>query len=73
MDAAIGIGLAFGAIFIAAILDGTSPVSLFNISAMLLVFGGVIGVTIASYGLKGFLLLPKLLILAMKPRKAARR
>ena len=70
MDAAIGIGLAFGAIFIAAILDGTSPASLFNISAMLLVFGGTIGVTIASYGLKGFLLMPKLLILAMKPRKS---
>ena len=44
----IGIGLAFVVVFVAQILEGGSPMSLFLIAPMLLVFGGTIFVCIAG-------------------------
>ena len=48
----IGVTIAFGAIFIANMLEGGSPTAMFLLPPMLLVFGGTIGVSIAGGLLK---------------------
>jgi chemotaxis protein MotA len=50
----VGIGLAFGAIFGAAILEGASPMAIFLVSPMLLVFVGTFGAALAGSTLKDF-------------------
>lgn len=48
----MGIGLALVAILISMVMDGGNPVSLLAPSSMILIFGGTIGVTMASLRLK---------------------
>jgi chemotaxis protein MotA len=62
----IGIGVALGGIMMGALMEGTNPVSLINIPALLIICGGTIGVTMASTTMGGFLTMPKLAIKAMK-------
>ena len=50
-----GIGLAFGAIFTAAILEGSSPMAIFLIPPMILVFFGTFGAGLAGSTMKDFL------------------
>jgi chemotaxis protein MotA len=50
-----GIGLAFGAIFGAALLEGASPAAIFLLSPMLLVFVGTFGAAMAGSTMSDFL------------------
>jgi chemotaxis protein MotA len=45
---AIGIGAAIGGILIGAMMEGTQPMALFNIPALLIVLGGTLGATMAG-------------------------
>lgn len=49
-----GIGIAIGALLVAVILDGSSPMALINVSAFVLVVGGTLGATMASYSMADF-------------------
>jgi len=49
---AIGIGLAFAALLLSSMMDGTSPMSFINIPALIIVLGGTGGVTLASVGMR---------------------
>jgi chemotaxis protein MotA len=60
--------MALGAIFVSMIMDHGKPTSLINIPAMLLVFGGTIGVAAASNG-PAFKSFAKVLKTALKPPK----
>jgi chemotaxis protein MotA len=66
-----GFGLAFGAIFGAAILEGASPMAIFVLSPMLLVFVGTFGAAMAGSTLKDFIgtmtLMPKFLMAKVTP------
>jgi chemotaxis protein MotA len=64
---AIGIVVAFVAILMSALMEGTSPAAFINIPAFLLIFGGTIGVTLASVGMDNFKKLPKLYKVAFGP------
>jgi chemotaxis protein MotA len=68
MKAITGIGIAasIGGIMLGALMEGTNPVSLINIPALLIVGGGTIGITMASTSFKGFMTMPKLAIKAIK-------
>src|SRR3990170_3864001 len=61
MDAAtlIGIVVGFGAIFGATFLEGGSPASLFNLPALMIVFGGTIGTAFLHFPMQRMLGLPK--------------
>ncbi len=61
---AIGIGVAFGALLLSAMMDGTSPASFINISALMIILGGTGGVTLASVGMPSMKLIPSLYKLA---------
>jgi chemotaxis protein MotA len=54
----IGVGIAFGAIFLANMLEGGSPTAMFMLPPMLLVFGGTFGVSMAGGLLKDTISLP---------------
>ena len=54
----IGVAIAFGAIFLANMLEGGSPTAMFMLPPMLLVFGGTFGVAMAGGLLKDTLSLP---------------
>jgi chemotaxis protein MotA len=60
----IGIGAAIGAILMGAMIEGTQLGILMNIPALMIVFGGTAGVTLAAVGMETFLAMPKLLIRA---------
>ena len=45
---AIGIGIAFVGLLGGAIMEGTPPGSLFNVPAILIIFGGLLGASLAS-------------------------
>jgi chemotaxis protein MotA len=62
----IGIGVALGGIMMGALMEGTNPVTLINIPALMIIGGGTIGVTMASTSMGGFLTMPKLAIKALK-------
>ena len=62
----IGIVVSIGGIMLGALMEGTNPVSLINIPALMIVGGGTIGITMASTSFKGFMTMPKLAIKAMK-------
>ena len=62
----IGIGVAIGGIMMGALMEGTQPVAMINIPALLIICGGTIGVTMASTSFQGFMTMPKLAITAMK-------
>jgi chemotaxis protein MotA len=57
---AIGIVIAIVGLLAGASMEGTPLGSLFNIPAILIVFGGLIGVCLASSGLEGMKLIPTL-------------
>jgi chemotaxis protein MotA len=59
-----GVGLAFGAILISMIIEGTSPMSIILIPPMILVFGGTIGAAIAGGVLSDAKALPKAIVKA---------
>jgi chemotaxis protein MotA len=68
MDGGLGLMICLGAMMVADVLDGGSPVAFLNPSAILLIFGATFGATIASTSLKQFMTFPKLLGMSMKPR-----
>jgi chemotaxis protein MotA len=68
MDGALGIMICLGAMMVADVLDGGSPMAFLNPSAILLIFGATFGATIASTSMKQFMTFPKMLGMAMKPR-----
>jgi chemotaxis protein MotA len=57
---AIGIVVAAVAILMSAMMDGTSPATFINPGALLLIFGGTIGVTLASVGMESVKNIPTL-------------
>jgi chemotaxis protein MotA len=57
---AIGIGVAAFAILMSAMMDGTSPATFMNPTAILLIVGGTGGVTLASVGMENMKRIPGL-------------
>ena len=57
---AIGIGVAFGALLLSSMMDGTSPASFINIPALMIILGGTFGVTLASVGMQSMKRIPSL-------------
>src|SRR6202035_4594640 len=66
---AIGIGVAFGALLLSSMMDGTSPASFINIPALLIIIGGTAGVTLASTGMEAMKRVPTLykLVISAEP------
>jgi chemotaxis protein MotA len=64
---AIGIGVAIGGLLMGAMMDGTQIPAFINIPAMLVVFGGTLGVTMAGTSMAQVKLIPKLYKLAFSP------
>ncbi len=58
---AIGVGVGIGLLMLGAMMEGVGPNVLLQISALLIIFGGTIGATMASYGMEGMKLIPALL------------
>jgi chemotaxis protein MotA len=72
---AIGIGLAFGALGLSSLMDGTSPAAFMNIGALMIILGGTGGVTLASVGMQSMKRVPglyKLVFSAEPPDLRAR-
>jgi chemotaxis protein MotA len=63
---AIGIAVAFGSLFLAAIMEGTNPVAFLNIPALILICGGTGGAVMASTNFRSFMGGPKAAILSFK-------
>ncbi len=63
-----GIVVAFAAIMLSMIMDGGQPASLIKIPALILVFGGTIGATVAGLVGKDIKALPRALRVAMKQK-----
>ncbi len=63
----VGVAVALVAIFSSMVLDHGSPMALVNIPAMLLVFAGTIGVTVAGASRSQAKKIPRLLLRAIKP------
>src|SRR5580698_6037272 len=57
---AIGIGIAFGALLLSSMMDGTSPASFINIPALMIILGGTGGATLASVGMQSMKRIPSL-------------
>lgn len=68
MDSGVGIVVALVALLIAVLLEGGSPAAFANLPAMVIIFGGTFGATMASFSVKEFLRLPRLVAVSMKPR-----
>ena len=66
----IGIIIALGALMGGTVIEGGSPAAYLNISAIMIIFGGTFGATIASYDMPTFMRFPKLFGLAIKARKS---
>lgn len=62
---AIGVALGIGLTMLGAMMEGVGPQVLMQISALLIIFGGTTGATMASYGLEGITVIPALLKKAM--------
>ena len=62
---AIGIGVALVALALGAMMEGSKLPAFFNVPAALIVFGGLIGVTLASCGLDAMKSIPRLYKKAM--------
>ncbi|HEV2812745.1 MAG TPA: flagellar motor protein [Solirubrobacteraceae bacterium] len=62
MKAATGIGIAIACIglLVGASMEGTPLGALFNVPAMIIIFGGLAGATMASVGMEGMKLIPTL-------------
>jgi chemotaxis protein MotA len=70
---AIGIVLAVALMMVAVILEGGSPAAFINIPAFLIVFGGTLGVVVASQSIEISKAIPKLMILAFKGQELDHR
>src|SRR5580692_5529170 len=57
---AIGIGVAFAALALSSMMDGTSPAAFLNPEALLIILGGTFGVTLASVGMQSMKRIPSL-------------
>lgn len=66
---AIGIGVGLAGLAIGGIMEGTSPATLINIPALLIVLVGTYGATMASVGWGPMSRIPKLYGLAFSPRQ----
>src|SRR5512147_124777 len=64
----IGILVALGALLLGTMIEGGSPAAYANPSAILIIFGGTFGATIASFSMTEFKRFPALFGLAMKTR-----
>ncbi len=66
---AIGIGVAFAALGMSAMMDGTSPAAFLNPEALLIILGGTGGVTLASVGMTSMKRVPSLykLVISAEP------
>jgi chemotaxis protein MotA len=77
MKAATGIGIvaATVALLMSATMEGTSPASFINISALLIIVGGTTGVTLASCGMESMKRIPTLwkIVLNAEPPDYASR
>lgn len=62
---AIGIVVAAVAILLSAMMDGTSPAAFMNPTALILIIGGTMGVTLASVGMDNLKRIPQLYKIAM--------
>lgn len=62
----IGFVVILVAVFGSVILEGGNPMTLINMSAGLLVFGGSIGVGLVSYPMAVFMRVPKMIMISMK-------
>src|SRR3712207_5445809 len=62
MKAATGIGIAIACIgiLVGASMEGTPLGSLFNVPAIIIIFGGLLGACLASSGVEGMKLVPTL-------------
>jgi chemotaxis protein MotA len=65
----IGILVALAALLLGTLIEGGSPAAYANPSAILIIFGGTFGATIASFSMAQFKTFPKLFALAIKTRK----
>jgi chemotaxis protein MotA len=70
---AIGIGVAFCALGLSAMMDGTSPAAFLNIGALMIILGGTAGVTLASVGMPAMKRIPSLYKLAFSAQPPAMR
>jgi chemotaxis protein MotA len=72
---AIGIGAATAALLLSAMMEGTSPASFINISALIIIVGGTSGATLASVGMEGMKKIPALwkIVLSAEPPEYAER
>lgn len=61
----IGLGVAFGALVVAFILEGGNPLALIGPSAFLIIAGGLFGALVISFGLGPILKMPSYFIKAM--------
>src|SRR5919112_979331 len=66
---AIGIGTAIFGLLVGAMMEGTSPTAFFNIPAMLIVFVGTFGATLAGSSMDRIKLIPTLYKKAISPDK----
>ncbi len=69
MGSGIGIAVALISMMLTFVLKGVSPVILINLPSFFIIFGGTFGALMGTFGLKQFLKLPKLMMLAVKPPK----
>jgi len=63
----IGIAVGIGGILAGAVMEGTPMGGLLNLPALLIIFGGILGASIATSGMEGMKLVPKLYKKAMSP------
>jgi chemotaxis protein MotA len=72
---AIGIAAATAALLMSAMMEGTSPMSFFNISALIIIVGGTGGATMASVGMEGMKKIPALwkIVLSAEPPEFGER
>jgi chemotaxis protein MotA len=63
---AIGIGMGIFALLLSAMMDGTSPATFINISALITIMGGTGGATLASVGMNSMKRIPSLYKMAFK-------
>ena len=72
---AIGIAAATAALLLSAMMEGTSPMSFFNISALIIIVGGTGGATMASVGMEGMKKIPALwkIVLSAEPPEYGER
>jgi chemotaxis protein MotA len=68
MDAGVGIIVAMAALMVSDLIEGGSPAAFINPSAILIIFGGTFGATMATTSVKQFKTMPKMFGIAMKPR-----